>query len=75
MQNFHQSNERRYYQRYDVEMERNWDIQREYWVEKVLEKASENGFQLEYIPSQDIDNANDKQDDYESDGGFIKGFT
>ena len=62
------------YQRYDIEMERKWDIQREYWVEKVLEKASENGFQLEYIPSQDIDKANDEQDDSKSDGGFIEGF-
>lgn len=62
------------YQRYDVEMERKWDIQREYWVEKVLEKASKNGIQLEYVPSQDIDKANDEHDDSESDGGFIEGF-
>ncbi len=62
------------YQRYDVEMERKWDVQREYWVEKVLEKASENGFQLEYIPSQDIDKANDEHDDSKSDGGFVEGF-
>lgn len=62
------------YQRYDIEMERKWDIQREYWVEKVLEKASENGIQLEYIPSQDIDKANDEHDDSKNDGGFIEGF-
>lgn len=47
------------YQRYDVEMERKWDIEREYWVEKVLSEASENGVELEYTPSDDIDNAND----------------
>lgn len=62
------------YQRYDVEMERKWDIQRECWVEKILEKASENGIQLEYIQSQDIDKANEERDDSESDGGFIEGF-
>lgn len=48
------------YQRFDVEMERKWDIQREYWVDKVLEKAAENGVALEYTPSPDIDKANDE---------------
>ena len=47
------------YQRYDVEMERKWDIEREYWVEKVLSEASAHGVELEYIPTDDIDNAND----------------
>lgn len=47
------------YQRYDVEMERKWDIEREYWVEKVLAEASAHGVELEYTPTDDIDNAND----------------
>lgn len=47
------------YQRYDVEMERKWDIEREYWVEKVLTEASAHGVELEYTPTDDIDNAND----------------
>lgn len=48
------------YQKYDVEMERKWDIEKEYWVEKVLSEASEHGIELEYTPSEDVDNANDE---------------
>ena len=47
------------YQRYDVEMERKWDLEREYWVEKVIEEAAENGINLEYAPTPDVDKAND----------------
>lgn len=47
------------YQRYDVEMERKWDIQREYWVDKVLEEAAKEGVFLQYTPTPDIDKAND----------------
>ena len=63
------------YQRYDVEMERKWDIEREYWVEKVLEKATANGIDLEYTPTPDIDRANDEPSDSENGtGGFVEGF-
>lgn len=63
------------YQRYDMEMERKWDIEREYWVEKVLEKATENGIDLEYTPTPDIDRANDEPSDSENGtGGFVEGF-
>lgn len=63
------------YQRYDVEMERKRDIQKEYWVDKVLEAAEKSGIQLEYTPSVDIDNANDKNSsDEKSGGGFVEGF-
>ena len=41
-------------------MERKWDIEKEYWVEKVLSEASEHGIELEYTPSEDVDNANDE---------------
>lgn len=54
------------YQKYDVEMERKWDIEREYWVEKVLAEAAEQGINLEYTPSEDIDNANDDSSDNNS---------
>lgn len=54
------------YQRYDVEMERKWDIEREYWVEKVLSEAAEQGINLEYTPNEDIDNANDDSSDNNS---------
>ena len=63
------------YQRFDIEMEREWDIQREYWVEKVLEEAAENGVDLEYTPTPDIDRANDELSDSEdNNGGFVEGF-
>ena len=51
------------YQLYDVEMERKWDIEREYWVEKVLTEAAEQGIELEYTPSKDIDKANNDSSD------------
>lgn len=62
------------YQRNDVEMERKWDIQREYWVEKVLETASQNNVFLEYIPSDDVDNANNNLSKEDVNGGFVEGF-
>ncbi len=62
------------YQRYDAEMERKWDIQRKYWVEKVLETASQNGVVLEYTPSVEIDNANGESSNEDINNGFVKGF-
>lgn len=62
------------YQRYDVEMERKWDIQREYWVDKVLAEAKKRGIDLEYIPSPDVDRANKEDSEEQSSGGFAEGF-
>lgn len=63
------------YQRYDVEMERKWDIEREYWVEKILEEAGKNGVDIEFTPTPDIDKANDEPSDSEdNDNGVGKGF-
>lgn len=63
------------YQRFDVEMERKWDVEREYWVEKVLEEAAENGVDLEYIPTPDIDKTNNALSDNKgNDSGFVEGF-
>ena len=63
------------YQRYDVEMERKWDIEREYWVDKVLEEAAANGVILEYTPTPDIDKANDEpSDSNDTSGRFVEGF-
>ena len=62
------------YQRYDIEMERKWDIQREYWVDKVLEEANKKGIDLEYTPTPDIDKANDEPNEEDSNGGFVEGF-
>ena len=63
------------YQRYDMEMERKWDIEREYWVDKVLEEAASNGVNLEYMPTPDVDRANDEpSDSKDTRGGFVEGF-
>lgn len=62
------------YQRYDIEMERKWDIQREYWVDRVLQEAVNNGIHLEYISTLDIDNANDEPNVEDSNGGAVEGF-
>ena len=64
------------YQRYDVDMERKWDIQREYWVEKVIDAAAADGITLDYTPTPDIDKANDEpeQDNEEYAGGYVEGF-
>lgn len=48
------------YQRYDIELERKWDLQREYWTDKVITEAKKHGFQLDYNPSADIDKANSR---------------
>ncbi len=63
------------YQRYDIDMERKWDIQREYWVDKVIDAAAADGIILEYTQMPDIDNANDEpEQEDEYGGGFVEGF-
>jgi len=62
------------YQRYEVDMERKWDIQREYWVEEVIDAAAADGIILEYTPTPDIDKANDEPDESDDNGGFVEGF-
>ena len=63
------------YQRYDIAMERKWDIQREYWVERIIDLAATDGIILEHTFTPDIDKANDesKEDDEEHSDGFIEG--
>lgn len=62
------------YQRYEIEAERKWDIEREYWIEKVIDEAAKNGITLEYTYSEDVDNANDDVSEDVESSGFIKGF-
>ena len=62
------------YQLYEVEQERKWDIEREYWVEKVIEEAAADGITLDYTYTEDVDKANDDEDDDASSGGFVEGF-
>lgn len=70
------------YQKNEIEAERKWDIEREYWVEKVIETAKENGVLLEYTYTEDVDNANDTSSEESestseevSSTGGIDGFT
>lgn len=46
------------YQGTNKTKEREWDIQHDYWVDKVLKEAKDAGVYLEYSPSEDVDNAN-----------------
>lgn len=63
------------YQRNDAEMKRKWDIEREYWVDKVIEEAAANGVILEYTPTPDVNKANDKpSDNNDTSSGFVEGF-
>lgn len=44
------------YRKYDSEQERQWNIKREYLIDKIIEAAAENGVQLEYIPESEEEN-------------------
>lgn len=59
------------YQRNDAEMERQWDLKREYWIEKVLEEAAANGEKLEYTPTPGIEKSTNSSTDSENNS---KGF-
>lgn len=63
------------YQKNDTDQERKWDIQREYWTDKVISEAASHGIQLEYTPAQDIDNATNLPSANSGDNTFddIKG--
>ena len=50
------------YQRSDIAKEQKWDIERQHWVDIVLEEAEKNGIILEYTPTEDIDNANESEE-------------
>lgn len=52
------------------EQERQWIIKREYWVDKVIEEAAENGIILE----RPIDAEESEETTYDSGGGFVEGF-
>lgn len=53
------------------EQSRKWEIEREYWIDKVIEEAAENGVHLdcpaEKIIEEDVDNEANA-------GGFVEGF-
>ena len=55
------------------ELKRQWDIQREYLIEKVLKEAAANGVILEYTPKEDADSVEESTTS-ERNGGFVQGF-
>ena len=61
------------YQRYNTETERQWAIQREYWIDKVLTEAEENGIELEYNPMSDDDDESRERGEENVTGDFNDG--
>lgn len=53
------------------EQSRKWEIEREYWIDKVIEEAAENGVHLERPAEKIIE---DDVDDEANAGGFVEGF-
>lgn len=53
------------------EQSRKWEIKREYWIDKVIEEAAENGVHLERPAEKIIE---DDVDDEANAGGFVEGF-
>lgn len=56
------------------EQDRQWEIKREYWIDKVIEEAAKNGVILER-PADEV-NADTSSDSSSNDaqGGFVSGF-
>lgn len=53
------------------EQSRQWEIKREYWIDKIIEEAEENGVILERPKEDEMEDTSE----YESDaGGFVEGF-
>lgn len=52
------------------EQERKWIIEREYWIDKIIEEAANNGITLE----RPTDDENEDINTADSTGGFIDGF-
>ena len=59
------------YQKYDDESKRKWEIEREYWIDKVIEEAEKKGVTLER-PKDKLQE--DKSSSETKSGGFVKGF-
>ena len=52
------------------EQERQWEIKREYWIDKIIEEAADNGIILE----RPTDDENEDINTTYSTGGFVEGF-
>lgn len=44
------------YEEYDDALETEWAVKRDYWIDKVIDTAAENGVTLEYTPKEKEDN-------------------
>ena len=53
------------------EQSRQWEIKREYWIDKIIDEAAENGIILERPKEDEIDDASEDESDA---GGFVEGF-
>lgn len=56
------------------EQSRKWEIEREYWIDKVIEEAAKEGVVLEYTLTPNPDRVNDEKDESDIGNGFIDGF-
>lgn len=43
------------YEEYDDALETEWAVKRDYWIDKVIDTAAENGVTLEYTPKEEED--------------------
>lgn len=43
------------YEEYDDALETEWAVKRDYWIDKVIDMAAENGVTLEYTPKEEED--------------------
>lgn len=53
------------------EQSRQWEIKREYWIDKIIAEAAENGIILERPKEDEIE---DTSEDDSNAGGFVEGF-
>ena len=53
------------------EQSRQWEIKREYWIDKIIKEAAENGIILERPKEDKIDDTSEDESDA---GGFVEGF-
>lgn len=56
------------------EQERQWKINREYWIEEVISEAAAHGVYLERSTPEETDDINQENETIGSNSGFIKGF-
>lgn len=56
------------------EQERQWNVKREYYIDKILTEAAENGIVLEYTPKQEDDESTTESNSKDFIDGVVDGF-